>query len=109
MKTSNAKDYGGYKQHVQEGINLSDVWEDLSPVRHSKYKTRKSNELPAELPRRVLEISGVPGGKFVDPFAGAGTTLLAARKKGMAFIAGDHDQENCDLTYQRLVTLTEVP
>lgn len=96
------KDYGGYKQHIQDGINLSDVWDDLSPVRHQKYKTRKANELPIELPRRVLTISGTPGGVFVDPFAGAGTTLLAARERQMLFVAGDRDHESFDLTVQRL-------
>lgn len=101
------KDYGGYKQHVQDGINLSDVWDDLSPVRHQKYKTRKSNELPIELPRRVLTISGTNGGIFVDPFAGAGTTLLAAREKRMLFVAGDRDRESFDLTVQRLTALTD--
>src|SRR5712692_3927518 len=35
------KDYGGYKDFVKDGINLSDVWEDLSPVRHKKFKHRK--------------------------------------------------------------------
>lgn len=96
------KDYGGYKQYIENGVNLSDVWDDLSPVRHSKYKTRASNELPMELPRRVVEISGMPGGLFVDPFAGSGTSLLAARERGMSFVACDHDQQNCDLIYQRL-------
>lgn len=98
------KDYGGYKQHVRDGINLSDVWDDLSPVRHQKYKTRKANELPMELPRRILTISGVNDGVFVDPFAGAGTTLLAARERQMRFIAGDRDEESFDLIAQRLIT-----
>lgn len=101
------KDYGGYKQHVQDGINLSDTWDDLSPVRHQKYKTRKANELPIELPRRVLTISGMPGGVFVDPFAGAGTTLLTARERQMLFIAGDRDQESFDLIVQRLTAPTD--
>lgn len=103
------KDYGGYKQYIENGINISDVWDDLSPVRHSKYKTRASNELPIELPRRVIEISGMSGGVFVDPFAGSGTTLLAAREGEMSFVACDHDQQNCDLTYQRLDDAAESP
>ena len=37
------KDYGGYEPFIRRGINLSDVWEDLSPVRHKKYKHRESN------------------------------------------------------------------
>lgn len=103
------KDYGGYKQYIENGVNLSDVWDDLSPIRHSKYKTRTSNELPIELLRRVVEISGMLGGVFVDPFAGSGTALLAAREGEMSFVACDHDQQNCDLTYQRLDGAPESP
>jgi site-specific DNA-methyltransferase (adenine-specific) len=40
------KDYGGYKKYVKDGLNLSDVWEDVSPVRHPKFKHRPSNEIP---------------------------------------------------------------
>lgn len=101
------KDYGGYKQYIENGVNLSDVWDDLSPVRHSKYKTRTSNELPMELPRRVIEISGMPNGVLVDPFVGSGTTLLAARESEMSFVACDNDQQNCNLTYQRLNDASE--
>jgi site-specific DNA-methyltransferase (adenine-specific) len=96
------KDYGGYEQHIKNGINLSDIWDDLSPVRHSKYKSRSSNELPSELPRRVAQISGLTNGLFVDPFAGSGTTLLAAKTEGMIFLGGDYDQQNCDLILRRL-------
>ncbi len=38
------RDYGGYKKYVANGINLSDVWDDTSPVRHKKSKTRVANE-----------------------------------------------------------------
>lgn len=102
------KDYGGYKRYIEGGVNLSDVWDDLSPVRHSKYKTRASNELPMELPRRVVEISGAPGGIFVDPFAGSGTTLVAAREGGMSFVACDHEQQNCNVMSQRLAYTAEL-
>ncbi len=98
------KDYGGYKRYVQDGINLSDVWDDLSPVRHSKYKKRQANELPMKLTRRVVAISGVPHGVLVDPFAGSGSTLVAAREGGMFYIGNDIERESFELTIQRLVT-----
>lgn len=101
------KDYGGYKHYVRDGINLSDVWDDLSPVRHSKYKTRKANELPTKLISRVLAISGFPHGVFLDPFVGSGTTLVAAREHGMFFVGNDYDQETCDLTYRRLTVSSD--
>jgi site-specific DNA-methyltransferase (adenine-specific) len=95
------KDYGGYKDFVRNGINLSDVWEDLSPVRHKKFKHRKPNELPLEIPRRVVKVSGAPRGILVDPFAGSGTSLIAALEGKMRFIACDSQQSYCKLMYKR--------
>jgi site-specific DNA-methyltransferase (adenine-specific) len=96
------KDYGGYAQHVEKGINLSDVWDDLSPVRHAKYKNRVANELPMKLVSRVMEISGVDGGVLLDPFAGTGTSVMAARANKMRFIAIDRELDNCELIGERL-------
>lgn len=86
------KDYGGYKKYIENGINLSDLWEDVSPVRHSRLKHRQGNELPMKVLDRVMAISGVKGGLMVDPFAGTGTSLVAARSAGMKFVACDREE-----------------
>jgi site-specific DNA-methyltransferase (adenine-specific) len=96
------KSYGGYKRFVTNGVNLSDVWDDLSPVRHRKYKTRAANELPRAIPERALSIVGMKGGVVVDPFAGAGTVLSVAVEMGMRFVACDRQMANCRLMYRRL-------
>lgn len=89
------KDYGGYLPIVKEkGLNLSDVWDDVSPVRHRNRKRREANELPARITERVVEISGAPGLVFVDPFAGAGSAILAAAKAGMSIRACDIVRNN---------------
>jgi site-specific DNA-methyltransferase (adenine-specific) len=95
------RDYGGYKKYVEEGINLSDIWDDVSPVRHNRMKTRAANELPLIIPQRVTTLSGVAGGLFVDPFAGSGTTILAARLAGMRYVASDSEREYCELMSSR--------
>jgi len=97
------KDYGGYKDFVKDGINLSDVWEDLSPVRHKKFKHRKPNELSLEIPRRVVEVSGVPQGILVDPFAGSGTSLVAAVEQKMLFVGCDSQRSYCRLMRDRIL------
>ena len=99
------KDYGGYKKYIKKGINLGDIWDDVSPVRHNKYKNRTSNELPLVIPQRALQISGKRGGLVIDPFAGSGTTLIAARQQGMRFVACDCEPEYCDLIKKRLSKL----
>lgn len=96
------RDYGGYLHHMKDGVNLSDVWDDLSPVRHQKYKTRQANELPVKMLQRILAISGSEGGLLVDPFAGAGTSALAARSSGMRFLLNDRDMRTVRGIVQRL-------
>lgn len=96
------RDYGGYRRYVENGINLTDVWDDVSPVRHSKYKHRVANELPLVIPQRVMLISGIEGGTVVDPFAGTGSTLAAARDIGMRFIAADADPAAVGVMLERL-------
>jgi len=82
------KDYGGYKSKMNPlGISLSDVWADISPVRHSKYKKRKeANELPVRLLDRVLEMATKEGDLVLDPFGGAGTTYAVAEIKKRRWI-----------------------
>jgi len=96
------RDYGGYKQFVKNGINLSDVWDDVSPIRHRNAKTRVANELPLLIPQRVIAVSGVRGGLVVDPFAGSGAIILAALSAGMRFVASDCEEEYCELMCTRV-------
>lgn len=98
------KDYGGYWPIVQaKGLNLSDFWDDISPVRHANRKYREQNELPLKLTERIVQISGVPGALFVDPFAGTGAGVIAAAKAGLRFKACDLLKANCEIIQKRLI------
>lgn len=82
------KDYGGYKNKMNPlGINLTDVWYDIPPVRHNKYKKRKeANELSVKLLDRIIEFSTKEGDLIFDPFGGAGTTYIVAQIKNRKWI-----------------------
>ena len=81
------KDYGGHRGKLHpEGLNVSDVWSDIPPVRHRGTKRRGANELSPKLLRRVLEISTEPGDLVLDPFGGAGTTYLVAEETGRRWL-----------------------
>lgn len=82
------KDYGGYKDKMNpNGINMSDVWLDIPPVRHKKYKKRNgANELSVKLLDRIIEISTDEGDTVFDPFGGSGTTYAVSEIKNRKWI-----------------------
>jgi site-specific DNA-methyltransferase (adenine-specific) len=82
------KDYGGYKDKMNpNGINLTDVWNDIPPVRHNKYKKRKgANELSIKLLDRIIEMASNPGDIIFDPFGGSGSTYITAELKGRKWL-----------------------
>jgi len=102
------RDYGGHRKSLNEkGINLMDVWDapedvwedaseadsnkvlwtlaeemwtDIPPVRHHRYKKRVPNELAPIMLERIIAMASNPGQIVVDPFGGSGTTFYAAEK-----------------------------
>ena len=75
------KDDGGHRDTLNpDGLNLTDVWADIPPVRHRSTKRRAANELSIKLLRRVSEISTQPGDLVLGPFGGGGTTCAAAEE-----------------------------
>jgi site-specific DNA-methyltransferase (adenine-specific) len=85
------KDYGGYKDKMNpKGINITDIWTDIPPVRHAKYKRRTgSNELSLKLLDRIIEMSSEKGDLILDPFGGSGTTYMAAELKGRRWLGSE--------------------
>jgi site-specific DNA-methyltransferase (adenine-specific) len=81
------KDYGGYKDRMNpRGVNLTDVWTDIPPVRHRRYKTRAANELALKMLDRVLDIATEEGDLVLDPLGGSGTTYAACELRGRRWI-----------------------
>jgi site-specific DNA-methyltransferase (adenine-specific) len=82
------KDYGGYKDKMNPaGITLSDVWRDIPPVRHPKFKRRNdANELSIKLLDRVITLASRPGDLVLDPFGGSGSTYAVAEIKGRRWL-----------------------
>jgi site-specific DNA-methyltransferase (adenine-specific) len=58
---------------------LTDFWDDTSPARHQKNKSRwHINELKPTIPERCIQISTNPGDLVLDPFGGGGSTYISA-------------------------------
>lgn len=72
-------DYGGYKSKMNPaGVSLTDVWDDIPPVRHDKHLNRDANQLSLKLLHRVIGMATEEGDRVLDPFGGAGTTYVTA-------------------------------
>lgn len=81
------KDYGGHRNALHpDGITLTDFWEDTSPVRHQRFKTRDANELPIKIPERAILMATNPDDLVLDPFGGSGTTYVVAQKEGRRWL-----------------------
>lgn len=84
------KDYGGHRNKLNPlGLNLSDFWEDTSPVRHNKFKYRAANELKPIIPERAILMSTNKNDIVLDFFSGGGSTLLEAEKHKRFWIGCD--------------------
>jgi site-specific DNA-methyltransferase (adenine-specific) len=111
------RDYGGHRKALNEqGINFMDVvdaptdvwvdapdalppghawceaddlWDDIPPVRHSKYKTRGANELAPLMLERLIAVATNRGDLVLDPFGGAGTTFYAAERLERRWLGTD--------------------
>ena len=59
--------------------------------------------MPLTLARRCVEITSRPGDVVLDPYAGSGTTLIAARDRGRKWIGVELKPEFVDLIERRLV------
>jgi len=100
------KDYGGHKKYLNpKGINLTDVWDDVPPVRHRKYKNRPANELAPIILERVIKLTTNPGDLVCDPFAGGGVTAYVAERLQRRWIVGDIN--DCDAVKERLISLKQ--
>jgi site-specific DNA-methyltransferase (adenine-specific) len=57
---------------------------------------------PSALMQYLCRLVCPPGGVVLDPFAGSGSTLLAARALGMRAIGIEREEKYCRLIAQRL-------
>jgi DNA modification methylase len=100
---------GGWERTAPEGAEdwrdgvgrwpplCSTVW-NLRPAARDGHPA----PFPIELARRCIRLSTWPGELVVDPFAGSGTTLLAARQLGRRAIGIEASEAYCELAARRL-------
>jgi DNA modification methylase len=61
---------------------------------------------PVELPRRLIELYTYAGDIILDPFAGSGSTCIAAVQTGRHFVGYEKVEEYADLARKRIALAT---
>ncbi len=87
--TVKGRRYKVYLEDENRGVKLNDVWQipHLGSTANERlgYPTQK----PIALYERIIKASSNPGDHVLDPFAGCGTTIEAAKKNGRDVIGID--------------------
>lgn len=79
---------------------VPDRWIGLTPNRRGEgvHPTQK----PEEALRQIIGALSPPGGLVLDPFAGSGSTLRAAKHMGRRAIGCEIDETHCETIAERL-------
>ena len=101
-----------YKYPRENGLFLTDVWDDIREMSAGYFAASEQlkkpdghrfhmQQMPIHLALRTMLISTKPGDTVLDPFAGTGTTLVAAQQIGRHSIGIDNDIVNTEKIKER--------
>jgi len=94
--------YAGYnKKYPAKSAfyRRTNVWTDITEIMRGKAHPTEKAQRVAEIP---IEVHTNPGEYVLDPFAGSGSTALAARKLGRKFVMIEKDEEIFETMVKRL-------
>lgn len=96
-KANREKGYGGVAARLRRGTVLRVQREQGAEIKF--HPTAK----PVLLLRQLIESSSIMGETVLDPFAGSGSTLIAARLEGRKAIGIEIEEKNCEVAAKRLM------
>jgi site-specific DNA-methyltransferase (adenine-specific) len=97
------KDWNETENGNYRDTHPSNIWTDITvPFWSMPENTDHPTQKPEKLLAKILLASTNPGGLILDPFAGSGTTAVAAKKLGRHFVSIESDEQYCLLAAKRL-------
>jgi len=88
---------------------FSDVWTDLRGTHQRVDRAReRSGAFPFELPYRLIQMYTLQGDVVLDPFAGTGTTLLAAAASARNSVGVEREEALAEVVDRSLSEVVEV-
>ncbi|MGE0861457.1 MAG: site-specific DNA-methyltransferase [Gammaproteobacteria bacterium] len=85
-----------------DGRQMKNVWRFTAPGATEKAHGKHPTQKPLALIERCLAASTRPGDLVLDPFAGSGSTGVAALRLGRRFVGSEIDLDYCGLAARRL-------
>ena len=96
---------GSLEDFTGETRNRRSVWTiNTKPFKEAHFAT-----FPPELPETCIKAASREGDIILDPFAGAGTTLVVAKKLGSRAIGIELSEKYCEMIVRRLRSETSLP
>ena len=96
------KDGSVHKQYLRENQRMRDVWEMPVLNAMAKERTGYPTQKPLALYERIIKASSNPGDIVLDPFAGSGTTLVAAEHLNRRWVGIDLYEKAHEVLKHRL-------
>ena len=88
---------------LKDGVNLSDVWTDISALPHnSKEKTKHPTQKPIALMERIVNLFSNEGDTILDNCMGSGSTGVACKNTNRNFIGIELDEKYFEIAKERL-------
>lgn len=91
----------------RKGKNPGDVWDIPNVKANHVEKAGHPCQFPIALVSRLVESMSPPGGLVCDPYAGSGTTALAALLAGRNFTGAEIEPRYLDIAARRAAELIE--
>jgi site-specific DNA-methyltransferase (adenine-specific) len=90
---------------VDARVELTDIWSDLHRIKHKRDRDAHPCQLPEKFMERIIKLTTNPGGWVFDPFGGAGTSAIAARKLGRKFVITEMDARYVEISRRKLADM----
>ncbi len=97
------------KKWLEVGYNPKDVWSVSRLHRIHSERTDHPTQKPLEIIERMVKASSKENDLVLDPFAGSGTTGVAALRNGRRFIGFELNPDYVQIANDRLVAEQDKP
>jgi DNA modification methylase len=84
--------------HASGGRNARSVW----TITTRPYSAAHFATFPPDLPERCIKAGSRPGDLVLDPFSGAGTTGMVARRLQRSYIGAEQSEEYAEMSRRRI-------